>query len=146
MNWYHELVPHSRNGLDESRAVSTFTQRFPDFTNSLGQRIFHDVHGWPEGLEELVLRDDASPVPNEVQQHLKRLRRQVDVLTGSEQTALGPVKREVAEPNDRERLHKSRDAMPVAFRQRSVSVPSRRRTRACQMIANNQRVDYRMAR
>ena len=81
--------------------MSAVAQRFPDFPNPLGQRVFHDVHVWPDGLEQFVLRDDSSSVPKEVQQQLERLRRQVDVLTGSEQTALGPVQREVAEPKDR---------------------------------------------
>src|SRR5262249_54586408 len=107
--------------------------------NSLGQRVFHDVHVWPEGLEELVLRDDASAVPNEVQQQLERLRRQVDVLSGSEQTALGPVKGEVAEPNDRDLLHEPGGcfggSVSSAIRQRVVKTRDAR----VHMITNNQR-------
>ena len=60
-------------------------------------------------------------------QQLERLRRQVDVLTGAEQAALGTVQRELAESKHRKLLHKPAAGLPPSFRQRSVSVASRRR-------------------
>src|SRR5262245_41338115 len=92
-----ELITNPWNGLDEGGAIGRIAEGLSDFANPLSQRVFNHVHVWPDCVEKLRLRNDSSPVLDQVRQQLKSSGWQVDVLRATNEASLATIQDKVAE-------------------------------------------------
>ena len=126
-----ERVAAARDGRDVVIAVRAIAERLPDGRDRLGQVVLVHDRTLPDGLEELFLREDASPILDEHEKRVEGAGCQRHSLAAPLQDPARGVQPEGPELVG-DRL--ARDHAISAFFQRSLCVPSRREASTSNLI------------
>src|SRR5437870_4498780 len=86
-----EAVPATVRGLDEAGGPGVIAEGLPELPDAAGQHRWRDVRRGPHGVEQLVLRDQASRARRQVLEHREGLAPQRHVRAAAQQTTARPV-------------------------------------------------------
>jgi hypothetical protein len=88
-----ENVAAPPNSSDRLRVA----ERTPDLHQTLDERIVRDRDVSPDGLDQVLLRDEAPGGADQIHQDVEGLGPQLDLATSSKQRVTPQIERELAE-------------------------------------------------
>ena len=93
-------IPHRRHRGDETRLMRVISQQTAEQRNAARQRILRHRCVRPDGIQQLVLRDQPVRIAQQIQQDAKGLRLNRDRLATADETELPLLYFEFREAKD----------------------------------------------